>query len=167
MGQLNKYIVFLFSFMNTLFCDITYSQSSSSFYLTNETVIIKSPVIISIVTIDGLYLIDKADLKKNMNVKKLFKKNKLRLLSNDIYHYLSPKELNKNPNFNDCLFKKSYNYNERIIIKELNSNINEFRIGLIRIDYYNEKVLTVDKGKTLFDDKNQYFFCEILFPICN
>ncbi|POS00521.1 hypothetical protein Q361_1782 [Flavobacterium croceum DSM 17960] len=164
MVQLNKlFIIFSFSF---IIFNKAYSQTGERFYITNDTIIIEKPIVISLKNIDGMFLISEDDLKKDLDVVKLMKKDKLYLFNNDVYRFLSLKELNKKPRYSECLFEESYTYSDKINIKKLNSKILKFRIGLIKIDYYNEKTLTVDKGKTIFDNKNHLYYCKILFPLC-
>ncbi len=165
MGQLNKLFIIIFSFGFIIF-NRAYSQTDERFYITNDTIIIEKPIVISLKNIDGMFLISENDLKKDLDVIKLMKKGKLYLFNNDIYRFLSLRELNKEPKYSECLFEVSYAYSDKINIKKLNSKILKFRIGLIKIDYYNEKIITVDKGKTIFDNKNQFYYCKILFPLC-
>ncbi len=165
MGQLNNLNIIIFSFGVMLFSKV-YSQTDEKFYITNDTIFIEKPIIISLKNIDGMFLISENDLKKDLDIINLMKKDKIFLFYNDIYRFLSLNQIDEEPKFNECLFELSYKYSNNIFIKKLDTKINKFRIGLIKIDFYNEKIITLDKGKSIFQKQNQFYYCKILFPLC-
>lgn len=162
MEQLNKLIIVIcFSFLYK-----ANAQEERKFYITKDTITLENTSVISLNTQDGMFLVNEVDIKNGINLKKLFRSGKLYLFSDDIYRYFSVKDFEKAPKYNDCTFQERFSYDKNITVRKLNPSVQKFVIGLVRIDYYNEKTITVDKGNTFFDEKNKYYFYKIAFPIC-
>jgi hypothetical protein len=162
MGQLNKLIIvicFIFFYRAN-------AQDEKKFYITKDTIILEDVNIISLNNQDGMFLVKGVDIKKGIDLKKLLKDGKVYLFSDDIYRYFSLKDFEKAPKYNNCVIQERFSYNKNITVRKLNPSVKKFIIGLVRVDYYNEKTITVDKGRTFFDEKNKYYFYKIAFPIC-
>ncbi len=162
MGQLNKLVIVI-----CLIClSRANAQDERKFYITKDTLILKDVSILSLNNVDGMFVVNDVDIKKEINIKKLLEDGKLYLFSDDIYRYFNEKDFEKGVKYNSCTIQKRFNYNKNITIRKLNQSVKKFIIGLVRLDYYNEKTITIDKGKTLFDKRNKYYFYKIVFPIC-
>jgi len=146
-----------------------HAQIDKHFFLTKDTINIENPVIISEVNRDGLFVVDNKHLKvgERVNLKKMLNEGKAFVFSTEIYIFLSLKELhNKKNKYNECNYIEIYNFDEKIIIRKLPYNIKKFIVGFVETKFYNRLVITVDKGKTIFNDKRDFQYKIILFPIC-
>lgn len=162
MGQLSKLIIVVCF----IFFHKANAQEEKKFYITKDTITLEDVSIISLNSQDGMFLVKGVDIKKGIDLKKLLKDGKIYLFSDDVYRYFSLKDFEKAPKFNNCDIQERFSYDNNITVRKLNPSVKKFIIGLIRIDYYNEKIITVDKGKTFFDEKNKYYFYKIAFPLC-
>jgi len=162
MEQLNRLIIIV--------CFIFFSEANAQdekkFYITKDTIILEDASIISLNSQDGMFLVNSADIKKKIDLIKLMKDGQIYLFSDDIYRYFSLKDFELGSKYNSCVIQERFDYRKNITIRKLNPSIKKFIIGLVRIDNYNEKIITIDKGKTFFDKKNKHYFYKIAFPIC-
>lgn len=119
---------------------------------------------ISIKNKNGFFIANFDDIKgiRKICLKKLFKQGKIYLVDNDVYKYLNV-EQNKVIYYKGCEINEP-SYYKGIYIRKFDKQLMKFIVGKIKLKYYNEKVITVDKGRTLFKDSDE--FVKILFPLC-
>jgi hypothetical protein len=163
MDMLNKLTIIFICFI--LFNKAN-AQFEKNFYITSDTIVVNDPVIISSKKHDGMFLVSHKDIKQGVSIEKLILENKVYIFNNDLYRFFNRDDFNKSIKYVDCSFIEIYEYNKEFIIRKLNFNITKFIVGVIKIDYYNEQIITIDKGKSHFKVKDQNYFYPIVFPIC-
>ncbi|WDO14508.1 hypothetical protein MH928_07365 [Flavobacterium sp. WW92] len=164
MEQLNKYILLL----GLLLFNNVNAQENKNFFITRDTIVLDSPVIISFKNTDGMFLINENYIrnKKNLDIQKMIDEGRAYVYSDEFYRFLSLKELEMKPIYNDCPFISNEEYSENIIIRKLNASVNSFLLCFVRLDFYNEKNLSPNHKKTNFSKKRNLDFYKIVFPIC-
>lgn len=164
MGKLNKYIILI----SLMFFNNIHAQEDKKFFITKDTLVIENPVIISFKDTDGMFLTNENYIrnKKNIDIKKMLNEGKAYIYNNEFYRFLSLKELELKPIYNDCSFVSKDESAKNIIVRKLDNTVNRFLLCFIRLDLYNKKVLTLNHKKTNFSKKRNLDFYKIVFPIC-
>jgi hypothetical protein len=164
MEQLNKYcIIFL------LFFTWAKAQTIKSFFITKDTLTIENPIVVSIKNIDGMFLTDEKYIKdrKKIDIKKMLDKGTAYIFNDEFYRFLSKEELQNKIIYNECSYITQKENYKKFSIKKLDENVKHFLLCFVKIDFYNEKIITFDNGKTLFHKKHSDVFYIIAFPICD
>jgi len=163
MEQLNKLVIVFICFM--LFYK-TNAQEGKNFYLTRDTIVVDEPVVLSLKKYDGMFLVSNNDIKQEINIEKLILENKIYIFNTDLYRFFEKKDFEKLIKYKECFFEEISELNKEITIRKLGSKTTKFVLGFVNVDYYNQRVTTVDKGKTYFKNKKKTYFYPIVFPIC-
>ena len=113
-----------------------------------------------------MFLVSNNDIKQEINIEKLILKGKIYIFNTDLYRFFEKKDFDKLIKYKECSFKEIYEFNEEITIRKLDSKTTKFIVGIVNIDYYNQRVTSIDKRKTHFRRKSKAYFYPITFPIC-
>jgi len=163
-AQINKkikYLIILFS----IFGNKVLSQTIRNSYITQDTISIKKPIIISVKGYDGKFVLSEDDIAEITNIKNALKKQKMFLYNDDGFGFITTKDRKKN---NISIGECQYLSNEekgKLIIWKLPFENNKFYLGFVKLSYYNKKIITTNNQKVYL--KNSEEFKPILFPICN
>ena len=165
MEKLNKYYYILA--LNLCLC-VAYAQETKHFFITKDTLVLENPVVISFKNIDGLFVIDSTTLKsdKKINIIKLLEEDKAFIYSDNFYRFLTAQQMADNKGYLDCDYSDNYEISHNITVRRLKNTIKEFILCFVRIDFYNEKIITADNQRSSFSKKQIGQYYKIVFPIC-
>ena len=145
-----------------------YSQSTiNNFYITNKTIEIESPILVSSKGLRGKFIVSKRDYEKTPNIKKLLKEHKAYLYFDDSMgiKYFTDDWFKLGIKKVECLCCDKTDYidvKNTHIINLLSLKL--FYIGFTKGSFYNNSVIDASNTKTYLKNSEAYF--PILFPKC-
>lgn len=149
---------------------ISVSQEVEKFVILEKKITLNSPVVLYCKKRDGMFLVEEKDIEGNIKLDKLIKAKKAYLYETNIYTFMNQADLNKQINFQtskECPFTDEYiNREGNFVLRKFKNKKIEFIIGLINIEFYNNKIITVDNGKTYLSKNKNHVYYPIAFAQC-
>lgn len=137
-------------------------------FIVVDTVTMESPVLFNLSKYDGEFIVEKQHLKNNSDKKRLIKKGKVYIYSNDFYYYLNSDKFNSYdyPDNGGCRNNKKVINDNGLSYSHFVDRPKKFIVCLINALYYDKKSATADIGKTYYHKSKKDTYYKILFPLC-
>lgn len=160
--QQSKYLlIILFLILsNKIFSQSIINDS----YITQDTIVIKKPIIVIVKGYDGKFILSEESLKETENFQKGINNQKIFLYNDDGIGFISSIDRKKNNvSIGECGYIRREEKGNLIILK-LPLDINKFYLGFVKLSFYNKRVISSNNKKAYLKDENN--FKPILYPIC-
>ncbi len=155
-----KQLINFFVFLSFFFSN---AQELKTFYTAKESIELKDPVVIGVSGYYNLFITNKENLTKKLDINTLMAEGKI-FLYNDSTTFSDFVNIDFKDKIGSCEdISKAYKLSDKYIIFNLPKNVNTFYFGFISLKEYDKKMSNPHEKAYL---KVTKIFYPILFPIC-